>query len=521
MKDSIHRPADDRSVVPAAANLADASPAPLFVIQDHRLRYVNRAFAALAGVEAPELLGRASLDVIHPDDRAHLVERGYEQQEQSTRGVSRSQFRLRRPDGGELWVYATTAPLVYEGRPAIIGTAIEVTERRHAQEAVSRSQRLEAIGRLAGGIAHDFNNLLQVVIGHAERLASGLPQDSALQKSAGEIRASASRAAQITDRLLSLGQRQVLDPRSLDMPRLVTDLRNAIQRRVGASVTLVIRRGRRAKPVRVDRMRLIHVLAHLVDNARDAMPEGGQLTVSTELLEVDESMRADRPWLRVGSFMRLQVEDTGTGMDAAFAERAFEPFVTTKPKGRGAGLGLATVYGLVKQSNGFIWVESAPNAGTRVVVLLPIDSAVADEAHAPIVSTPAASTPMPDLPRVLLVEDEGAVRELLSSALERNGFDVVTAGSAEEALTLASPAFQILLSDISLPGMSGVQLARQLRRSLPSLRVLLMSGYAREEFSSGPNAVDDLPFIPKPFATRTVVERLRALVEPARDQLQA
>src|SRR5687768_11399031 len=267
---------------PPAASLADASPAPLFVIQDHQLRYVNRAFAALAGCDPSDLVGRASLDVIHPDDRAHMVERGYEQ-EPGTAGVSRSQFRLRRPDGAEIWVYATTAPLTYDGRPAIIGTAIEVTERRHAQEAVARSQRPE-------------------VIGHAERLASGLPQESALQKSAVEIRASASRAAQITDRLLSLGQRQVLEPRTIDVPRLVADLRNAIQRRVGASVTLIIRRGRRAKPVRVDRMRLIHVLAHLVDNAREAMPEGGQLTVSTELLEVDESMRADRPWLRVGSF---------------------------------------------------------------------------------------------------------------------------------------------------------------------------------------------------------------------------
>jgi CheY-like chemotaxis protein len=218
--------------------------------------------------------------------------------------------------------------------------------------------------------------------------------------------------------------------------------------------------------------------------------------------------------------VRLQVEDTGTGMDAAMAERAFEPFVTTKPKGHGAGLGLATVYGLVKQSNGFVWVESAPKAGTRVVVLLPVDASPASDSPAPAAS-PVVTIPAPDLPRVLLVEDEGAVRELLSSALERNGFDVVTAGSAEEALTLASPAFQILLSDISLPGMSGVQLARQLRRSLPSLRVLLMSGYAREEFSSGPNAVDDLPFIPKPFATRTVVERLRSLIEPAREPLQA
>jgi PAS domain S-box-containing protein len=515
MTDSTHRAADRSG---AAASLADASPAPLFVIQDHRLRYVNRAFAALAGIDASELVGRASLDVIHPDDRAHLLERDYEQH--GTRAVSRSQFRLRRPDGGEIWVYATTAPLVYEGRPAIIGTAIEVTERRHAQDAVARSQRLEAVGRLAGGIAHDFNNLLQVVIGHAERLTAGLPAESALQKSAIEIRASASRAAQLTDRLLSLGQRQVLEPRSIDVPRLVADLRNAIQRRVGTSVTLVIRRGRRGAPVRADRMRLIHVLAHLVDNAREAMPKGGHLTISTDVLDVDEAMRVDRPWLRAGSYVRLQVEDTGTGMDAAMAQRAFEPFVTTKPKGHGAGLGLATVYGLVKQSNGFVWVESPAKAGTRVVVLLPVDATPGDS---PVTAgaAPVVAIPSPDLPRVLLVEDEGAVRELLSSALERNGFDVVTAGSAEEALTLASPAFQILLSDISLPGMSGVQLARQLRHSLPSLRVLLMSGYAREEFSSGPNAVDDLPFIPKPFATRTVVERLRSLIEPAREPLQA
>ena len=513
MSDSPHRPADRSGT---DANLADASPAPLFVIQDHRLRYVNRAFAALAGVEPSELVGRTSLDVIHPDDRAHLLERGYEQQ--GAPGVSRSQFRLLRPDGSETWVYATTAPLAYDGRPAIIGTAIEVSERRHAQDAVARTQRLEAVGRLAGGIAHDFNNLLQVVFGHAERLTSGLPSDSPLQKSAVEIRTSASRAAQLTDRLLSLGQRQVLEPRSLDLTRLIGDLRSAIQRRVGSTVTVVLRRGQRAAPVRADRMRLIHVLAHLVDNARDAMPAGGRLTVSTDLLEVDEAMRVERPWLRVGGYMRLQVEDTGTGMDAAFASRAFEPFVTTKPKGGGAGLGLATVYGLVKQSNGFVWVESAPQAGTRVIVLLPIDgNPTASESPAP---APAPAV-VRDLPRVLLVEDESAVRELLSSALERNGFDVVSAGSAEEALTLASPSFQILLSDISLPGMSGVQLARQLRRTLPALRVLLMSGYAREEFATGPNAVDDMPFIPKPFATRTVVERLRSLIEPARETLQA
>ena len=519
MTDSTSRPVERSG---ADVNLADASPAPLFVIQDHRLRYANRAFAALAGREPSELVGRASLDVIHPDDRAHLLERGYEQQ-QGTLAVSRSQFRLRRPDGSETWVYATTAPVEYDGRPAIIGTVMDVSERRHAQDVVVKSQRLEVVGRLAGGIAHDFNNLLQVVIGHAEGLVGGLPADSALHKSAVEIRNSASRAAQLTDRLLSLGQRQVLEPRSLDLPRLIADLKNAIQRRVGQSVTLVLRRGRRSAPVHADRMRLIHVLAHLVDNARDAMRDGGELTVSTDLVEVDEAMRGERPWLRAGPYMRLQVEDTGPGMDPQTASHAFEPFFTTKPKGGGAGLGLASVYGLVKQSNGFVWVESTPKVGTRVVVLLPVEG----PAHA-ATNTPEAlrgfhptPAPSPSLPKVLLVEDESAVRELLSSALERNGFQVVTASSAEEALTLASPAFQILLTDVSLPGMSGVHLARQLRRSLPSLRILLMSGYAREEFTSGPNAADDLPFIPKPFATRTVVERLRALLEPERATLQA
>jgi PAS domain S-box-containing protein len=515
MSDSPNRPADRTG----QANLADASPAPLFVIQDHQLRYVNRAFAALAGVDASELVGRPAMDVIHPDDRSHLADRGYDQQ--NARGVSRSQFRLRRPDGGETWVYATTTALTYEGRPAIIGTVIEVSERRHAQEAAAKSQRLEAVGRLAGGIAHDFNNLLQVVIGHSERLASGLSPESPLQKSAVEIRSSAARAAQLTDRLLSLGQRQVLEPRSLDLPRLINDLKNAIERRAGPSVTVVLRRARQSAPVRVDRMRLIHVLAHLVDNAREAMPDGGELTVSTDLVEVDDAMRVERPWLGTGQYMSVHVEDTGAGMEPQTAAHAFEPFFTTKPKGAGAGLGLATVYGLVKQSHGFVWVESTPKVGTRVVVLLPVETASdADSPGAATAGAPAQPVAR-DVPRVLLVEDEEAVRELLSSALERNGFQVVAAGSAEEALTLASPAFQILLTDVSLPGLSGVQLARQLRRALPALRVLLMSGYAREEFAAGPNAMDDLPFIPKPFATRTVVDRLRALLEPAGETLQA
>jgi two-component system cell cycle sensor histidine kinase/response regulator CckA len=340
------------------------------------------------------------------------------------------------------------------------------------------------VGRLAGGIAHDFNNLLQVVTGHAERLAAGLPAESALQKSALEIRTSASRAAQLTDRLLSLGQRQVLEPRSIDVPRLVADLRNAIQRRVGSSVTLMIRRGRRG---RAGARR-----SHAADPRAGA--SGGQRARGdAQGRPADHQHRrprrrrgdAGRSAVAARGFVRAPAGRGHRHRDGRGDGRTRLRAVSSPPNRRGTALVWAGHrLRLVKQSNGFVWVESAPKPGRAVVVLLPVDATPGD-GRATASAAPVVAIPAPDLPRVLLVEDEGAVRELLSSALERNGFDVVTAGSAEEALTLASPAFQILLSDISLPGMSGVQLARQLRRSLPSLRVLLMSGYAREEFASG------------------------------------
>ncbi len=508
----VHRVSPERF---AGTAIADACPAPIFVVQDGRLRYVNQAFAALVGRLPAELVGRESNDPIHPADHAHLRERGHARPGEGA-GAARIQFRLRRADGGDTWVYATTAPFVFDGRPATIGTAIEVQERRHAQEAVAKSQRLEAVGRLAGGIAHDFNNMLQVVLGHAERLIQALPADAPLRDSAVQIRRTAERAARLTDRLLSLGQRQVLEPELLDLSRFVTEVRPLLQTRLTDGITLVPQPGRMTAPVRVDRSRLGHVLVHLLDNARDAMPSGGTVTVGSEFVEVDERQRLERPWLRTGPYMRLLVEDSGLGMEPGTAAHLFEPFFTTKARGKGAGLGLATVYGLVKQSNGFIWVESNPGVGTRVVVLLPaVGPARATDAgrQAPVAATAAPRGGA--RPRVLVVEDEPSVRELLTYALSRHGFDVITVPSAEDAVPLLTGPFEVLLTDISLPGMNGVQLAMRARRTAPHLRILLMSGYAREEFLSGAEGADDLPFIGKPFTTRAIVERLRGLLQPA------
>ncbi len=480
-------------------------------MQDDTIRYVNRAFAVLLGHEPADLIGLDAIAAIHPGDRAHLLERG--RVAQNGRGAVRTQFRLKRADGGNTWVYATTAPFLYNGQPAVIGTAIDVHERRFARASVAKTERLEAVGRLAGGIAHDFNNLMQVVLAHAERLTQGLPTQSALGESASQVRIAAERAAALTDRLLWLGQRQILEVESVDLVSLLMGLQDVLQARLGSSIRVTVRPALDTAMVRVDSTRLVHALVHLVDNARDAMVDGGELSMSVEYIEVDEAMRTQRPWLIGGPYVRLIVEDSGPGMDAGTAAHVFEPFFTTKPGGAGAGFGLAMVYGLIKQSHGFVWIESSPGAGTRAVLLFPAHGPVRPSTHA--VASSAPTVVVAHLPLVLIVEDEPSVREVLSIALERHGFGVVAVGSAEEALSMAGEPFQILLTDVRLPGISGVELAQRLRGTRPRLPVLLMSGYAREEFFSARAGGDTLPFIPKPFTTRALAERLGSLLDAA------
>jgi two-component system cell cycle sensor histidine kinase/response regulator CckA len=488
-------------------SLADLSPVPLFLVQDRVVRYANQAFCELCGAPASEVVGRAIVELVHSHDRGHVLER-LDEHQRGRPDTHRAQFRLRQPSGHDVWVFATLVPRSLGSRPATLGTALDVRERRHAQESVAKAQRLDAVARLAGGIAHDFNNALQIILGHAERVVGALPETHQAHASAVEIRRAAMRAAHLTDRLLSFGQRQLLDPQPLDLSRLILDLKVSIERRVGPSINVVLRRGKWTAPVRVDRLRLVHVLAALVDNAREAMAQGGQLVVATDIVTIDAAARTERPWLRLGEYVRVAVEDSGPGLNAEATVHAFEPFYTTKASGD--GLGLPAVYGLVKQSHGFVWIEGAPGGGTRVVVLLPADGPAtatsSDAAPSPVLR---AVPPPHARPHVLVVEDENSVRELMASALERNGFDVTAVGSAEEAVGFAPGTYDVLLSDISLPGMNGVELAKRILRAAPDAKVLLMSGYAREEYLT---PADDLPFIGKPFTTRAIIDRLRSLL---------
>jgi hypothetical protein len=484
--------------------LAEGSAAAFFIYQDSKLRYVNPTLEALLGYKADELIGRDPLELIHPDHHAGLATRR-EGRPRAAGVEDRREVRVRTRSGDERWVDLTTAPIVYLGRAAVVGTAIDITDRKALEQRVMASQRLEAVGRLAGGIAHDFNNLLLVISGQTERLLEGLGRGHPLRGAAAAIQGAAQRAAALTHQLLAFGRRQMLIPSPIDLNTVVGDMEALLRHSVGKDVAVVTELTYNLPRVRADRAQIEQVLVNLAANARDAMPEGGQLTLTTDVFAVTDELRRSRPWLTDGNFVRLQVTDTGVGVSPDALPHLFEPFFTTKPGGPGSGLGLATVYGVVKQSGGFIWVDSHPGQGTRVTLLLPAVEATVQE---PMTTRPA--------PRenavVLLVEDEEAVRELLTSALERAGFEVHAATSGEEALELERQRrFDLLVTDVVLPKITGPQLAREIRHRSPETRVLFMSGYAGDSLdaaeSGGPRT-----FIQKPFSSRALVDRVRELL---------
>jgi signal transduction histidine kinase/CheY-like chemotaxis protein len=360
--------------------------------------------------------------------------------------------------------------------------------------------QLQAVGRLAGGVAHDFNNLLQVIGGSAESLVHELPPGDPRRSEAQAIVDAARRAAMLTHQLLAFGRRQTLIATSIDLSALVTEASVHLRERLGARIQLVTRLAQGLPAVHADRSQILEVLAKLTDNAVEAMPDGGTLSISTAAIEVDDSMRAGRPWLRPGRYVQLQMADSGGGIDERVLPHLFEPFYSTKSGWGGTGLGLSSVYGIIKQSGGFIWIDSRLGQGTRVTILLPPVSPAPVESAVPV--SPARG-------KVLLVEDDEGVRDLLVGILTHYGYGVDAYASAEEALLHVGP-FELLLSDVLLPGMNGPDLAREMRRRHPGLAVLLMSGDTGHVVD--PRELDAGGFLQKPFNARTLIERVEELL---------
>ncbi|MFN8646587.1 MAG: MASE1 domain-containing protein [Gemmatimonadales bacterium] len=475
------------------------------------LVYVNQAFARMFGYGSPEEMLQLTSRMLYEDP---------ERREQLKRQIAahgyfvNEEVRFRRRDGTVFWglVSSTGIP----GPDGVVayydGAVADITSRKALEEQLRQAQKMEAVGKLAGGIAHDFNNLLTAISGYAEAIREAVPPAGEVRADIDEVLKAADRAASLTRQLLAYSRQQVLSPRVLDLTAVVEQLGGMLRRLIGEDIRLVIRHDAGETHVRVDRSQLEQVILNLVVNARDAMPSGGTLTISTTAVEVDEALAQSQVDLEPGPYVALAVRDTGVGMASEVQHRAFDPFFTTKEQGKGTGLGLSTVYGIVKQSGGAVWLESAPGAGTTVSIYLP--------RVAPAPEVADAATPEPAAaPRgtVLVVEDERMVRDLVRRTLARAGYHVLEAVDGEAALALARAEdgpIDLLLTDVVMPRMGGRQLATRLQEERPGLRVLFMSGYASDAGDLHDLVLGAGDFLQKPFAPSRLLERVGALLAP-------
>ena len=430
-------------------------------------------------------------------------------------------FRVRGPAEQVRWMRDIATPVPAREPERIIwnGVIIDVTDRKRLEEELLQSLKMDSLGRLAGGVAHDFNNLLTVIRGYADVLSGQLGVEDPRLSEVQEIRRAADRATSLTRQLLAMSRRQVLVPREVDLNALVLDMERMLRRVIGEDIDIVIVAGAELGRVRADPGQLEQVLLNLAVNARDAMPDGGSLTIST--IRVRLAPGRDEPaagGVPPGDYLVLGVADTGTGMDQVTRRKIFEPFFTTKPAGEGTGLGLATVYGIVRQSGGAITVESEPGKGTRFRVFLP---RVADHVAAgdDTVSWVPARSGSARRPLILVVEDDPSVRQLTCRMLEQYGYEIMPAADGAEALQLLSgpgPGVDAVVSDVVMPGIGGTELISQLRARWPELPVLLLSGYVGEEVSYQRQPESRQAFLQKPFSPDALAAALDDLLADAR-----
>jgi PAS domain S-box-containing protein len=484
--------------------------APLGIAQvsiDGKWMRVNRHLESILGWKADELAGASLFDVFHPDDLALGLVAG-------TNGSGDREERIRRKDGLCVWVRLTISPVRGSSGEShhLIVILEDVSERRRLEERLRESEKLEAIGRLAGGVAHDFNNLLTAIIGYAQLLADSLDSDDPKADDVDEIIKAAERSAALTGQLLAFSRKQVLVPAILDVNALVRETTVLLRRVIGEHIDLVTTLAPDVHPVSADRTQLEQIVINLAVNARDAMPSGGRLTIETANAAIGESDLRHQAVSEPGRYVMMAVSDTGVGMDGETKLRVFEPFFTTKEQGRGTGLGLATVYGIVKQSGGFIGVHSEPHQGATFRVYLPaMPGAKA--------TVPRRDTRQPDSlgnETILVVEDERAVRTMTRIILERAGYHVVEAAAPDEAQEIfrsRSSEIDLMISDVVMPGAHGPALFKQLSGEHPSLRVLYMSGYTDDEIIRAGRLEGGENFMEKPFTSQKLLERVREILD--------
>ena len=491
--------------------LFETNPEPMFVYDFETLRILaaNGAAVARYGHTEPEFLQLTLRDIRPPEEQARL---DGELASRSDDGAVRGGIRHWTKQGQRFDVDLVARPLDFAGRRARLVLARDVSAQRQLEEQLRQSQKMEAVGQLAGGIAHDFNNLLTAILGSTQLLLHNTPPGDPRREDAEEIRHAGLRAAELTRQLLAFSRRQVLAPKVLDLNAVVANMDRMLRRLLGEDVELATSLDPAAGAVNADPGQLEQVLLNLAVNARDAMPGGGRLSIGTTRVTLHEEHVERRHRMAAGDYVCLAVADTGVGMDETTQAHLFEPFFTTKEVGKGTGLGLATVYGIVKQSGGYIWVYSEAGHGTTVKIYLPRVPGVAE---APV----PASEPKPVRggdETVLLVEDATPVRTLARRSLEARGYRVLDAADGPSALELSARhggGIDILVTDVVMPGMSGRELAERLAPERPSMKVLYTSGYTDDTMVRQGVLTAGVAFLQKPFVPDSLARKVREVLD--------
>ncbi len=495
-------------------------------VQGYRLDgttlYWNRGSEQLYGYSSDEAVGRNLLDLIIPPEMRAAVAEAIQVMAKTGEPIPASELELMRKDGSRIWVYSTHVMLPRRGQPPEL-FCIDVdlseikrgeAERTRLHEHLSQSQKLESIGRLAGGVAHDFNNMLGVILGHVELSLDDMDPADPLNASLQEIRAAARRSADLTGQLLAFARRQTVAPQVLNLNETVESMIRMLSRLIGEDIELQWKPGPDLDHVRMDPSQLDQVLANLCVNARDAIGQaGGTIRIETAHACLDPSFCAEHAGIQPGEYVLLAVGDNGCGMDHRTREMVFEPFYTTKGPGEGTGLGLATVYGIIKQNDGYIYVDSNPGQGSTFRIYLPCHAV-------PLVKEPEAPAERRVPPvaheTILVVEDETSILRMTRSMLERQGYTVLTASLPREALRLAAEHdgnLDLLIADVVMPEMNGRELTAELLSLHPDLKCLFMSGYTSNVIAHHGVLEDGLSFIQKPFSSQELAAAVRKTLE--------
>ncbi len=491
-------------------DLFDDLPVPMVNTGENgEILQVNAAACALVGRD--DLVGE-TLDSIMEGlgrsirDRMKDTMKGF--------GLGRPEMARCRRDGMDVYIQVTMSKMKRGDKTTVLAVLSDATELKTLEAQFVQSQKMQAVGQLAGGIAHDFNNILTAIMGHADLLLHRRDILSPDYEDLNQIKQNSDRAAALVGQLLAFSRKQTLRPKSLHLDDTLCELSHLLNRLLGEKVTLHTEHGVNLKPVRVDERQFEQVIMNLVVNARDAMPDGGTVVIRTRNESLHKELRRDRAVVHPGDYVVVEVRDTGVGIPKDKITKIFEPFFTTKKVGEGTGLGLATVYGIIKQTGGFVFVDSTEGAGSQFLIYLPVNDEPEDQVE-PAPSIEAIESNETGRGRVLLVEDEAPVRAFAARALALRGYTVTQTSSGEEALDVLEDGkeFDIFVSDVVMPGKNGPTWVREALKTRPDAKVVFVSGYAEDAFKDGDPEIPNAAFLAKPFSLVELTQKVKEQIE--------